>query len=311
MQETGPVLSVVIPHLNQPDELEACLASLDAQSLDRALFEVVVVDNGSRSLPNAVIARHPGTRLAQEFLAGPGNARNRGVAEAVGDVLVFVDADCRAAPNWLRNALAALEMAPDRTILGGDVQIWRNDRATFSALEAYESVFAYRFKMYIEQHGFSGTGNLVVRRKDFNLIGPFKGIQVAEDIEWGRRALAAGYTFRFAPEVVVYHPARKSLRELCVKWDRHIQHAVNSARGKPMWRLRWIGRAIAVLGSSAVDWTKVVTSDRIRGVWPRLKAIFVLVSIRTYRAWSMVVLSLLHREVIWNRENSIGEPDAH
>ena len=33
-----------------------------------------------------------------------------------------------------------------------------------SALEAYESVFAYRFKLYIEQHGFSGTGNLVVRR---------------------------------------------------------------------------------------------------------------------------------------------------
>lgn len=296
------MLSVIIPHLNQAEALEACLASLDAQTLQRDLFEVIVVDNGSDVLPEAVVARHPHTKLTLERLAGPGNARNRGVRETAGDILAFVDADCRAHPDWLQNAVRALEAAPHRTVLGGDVQIWRDNQDTFSALEAYESVFAYRFQLYIEQHGFSGTGNLIMRRDDFNFVGPFKGIEVAEDIEWGQRALAAGCTFRFVPDVVVYHPARKTLRELYAKWDRHIQHAINSYRaGKQRWRLRWFARAAGVLASPVVDWTKVLVSPRVFGIWPRIKGIFVLVAVRAYRAWRMITLSLSNRDVMWNR----------
>ena len=59
-------------------------------------------------------------------------------------------------------------------------------------MEAFESVYAYLQKKYIEEDGFSGTGNLVVSRMDFRTVGPFKGIQVPEDMDWGRRALAAG-----------------------------------------------------------------------------------------------------------------------
>ena len=69
--------------------------------------------------------------------------------------------------------------------LGGDVRIWRSDGRKFGAIEAYESVFAYRFKMYIEKQGYSGTGNLAVRRADFARVGPFRGLEVAEDVEWG------------------------------------------------------------------------------------------------------------------------------
>ena len=86
-------------------------------------------------------------------------------------------------------------------------------QTAITALEAYESVFAYRFKLYIEEHGFSGTGNLVVRRADFKTIGPFRGIEVAEDIDWGQRARAAGYTFVYVPEMIVFHPARESIQE--------------------------------------------------------------------------------------------------
>src|SRR5262245_50480694 len=205
-----PILSVIIPHLNQAEALEACLASLDGQTLNRADFEVIVVDNGSLVFPEGVVARHPGTKLALEPSPGPGKARNRGVSFAAGNLFAFIDADCRAHCDWLWNALQAMEMAPPRTIIGGDVQIWRDDQTKFSALEAYESVFAYRFQLYIERHGFSGTGNLIVCRDDFNLIGPFKGIEVAEDIDWGQRALAAGCSFRYVPEIIVYHPARET-----------------------------------------------------------------------------------------------------
>jgi len=301
MKPEKPLISVIIPHLNQPDGLEACLDSLSSQTLDRSAFEVIVVDNGSTSLPGALIERYPGTSLLQESKAGPGPARNRAVQAAKADVLAFIDSDCRAHPDWLKCALQTLQGAPPQTILGGDVQIWRKPHSTMNALEAYESVFAYRFKLYIEQHGFSGTGNLVVRKSDFDNIGPFRGIELAEDIDWGQRARTAGYTFRYAPEMIVFHPARESLGELLIKWDRHVQHAANAGSHTAVWRTRWTLRALAVLLSPAIDWSKAATSDRIQGLLPRIKATIVLIAVRWYRAYKMLTVPMSRKEVQWNQ----------
>ena len=299
-----PLISVIIPHLNQPEALESCLTSLDAQSLERSLFEVIVVDNGSASPPENIVAEHPGTRLLRELRPGPGPARNLGIQCATGENFAFIDADCRAQSNWLRNALLALNSSPEGTVLGGDVQIWREREETSTAIEAYESVFGYRFKLYIERHGFCGTGNLVVRRTDFAKVGPFAGINFAEDIEWGRRVRSAGLAFRYIPEMIVFHPARRSLKELYAKWDRHIQHFLNMARDKPGWRILWFARSIAVLGSPILDLAKVLTSDRIHGISTRLKAIVVLFAIRTHRAGKMLSLLIGSEAVVWNRHTT-------
>ena len=297
----GPLISVVIPYLNQPAALDACLTSLDSQSLERSLFEVIVVDNGSSSIPENIVVNHSGTRLLQELQPGPGPARNFGVRSANGDIIAFIDADCRAHCDWLRNALQTIRSSPEGAIAGGDVRIWRNRRDTFTAIEAYEAVFSYRFKWYIEKLGFCGTGNLVVRRTDFEKAGPFAGIEFAEDVEWAQRARSAGLTFQYAPQMIVFHPARTSLQELCVKWDRHIQHDQNMARQKTAWKIRWIARALAVLVSPIVDFMKVLRSDRIHGISTRLKAIPVLFAIRAYRARTMLSLLRANKTVVWNR----------
>ena len=302
-------ISVVIPHLNQADSLEKCLDSLARQTLDPARFEIIVVDNGSASPPSEVVERHPRTRLLRELTPGPGPARNLGVRSAAGEMIAFIDADCRADPEWLSVVLRALNSHPPGTILGGDVRIWREENTGMTALEAYESVFAYLQKRYIEQHGFSGTGNLAMRRTDFDKVGSFAGIQFAEDIQWGQRARAAGCTFLYVPDMIIFHPARKTMRELFVKWDRHLQHYVNEARTRPGWRLRWFARSAAVLISPLVDCAKVFTSRRIHGMSARLKALLVLVVIRSYRAWRMVTLLGKRGGVTWNRETSLSDAD--
>jgi GT2 family glycosyltransferase len=295
------MISVIIPHLNQPDGLEACLIGLDAQTLDRDLFEVIVVDNGSLAHPVEVVARHSGVRLLQEGRPGPGPARNTGVTAARGEILAFIDADCRADPNWLHSIQTALASSAPGTVLGGDVRIWRSGGDGLNAIEAYESVFAYRFKLYIERHGYAGTGNLAMFRRDFEATGPFDGILVAEDVEWGRRARAAGLRFRYIPKMVVFHPARGSLQELYAKWDRQILHYWHMSDGKPAWRLRWIARALLLFASPPAGIVTVLTSDRIEGFATRCRAIAVLCAIRTHRA--VVMLSLLRgdRSVVWNR----------
>jgi len=295
------MISVIIPHLNQPDGLEACLASLDAQTLSRDLFEVIVVDNGSVDIPREVVARHPDARLLRESRPGPGPARNTGVAAAKGEILAFIDADCRADANWLRCIRAALVSSEPGTVLGGDVRIWRSRQDSLNAIEAYESVFAYRFKLYIEKHGYAGTGNLAMYRGDFDAVGLFDGIEVAEDMEWGRRARAAGLRFRYIPEMVVFHPARGSLQELYAKWDRQILHYWRMAEGKPAWRMRWIGRSLLVLASPVAGAVTVATSDRIMGFATRCRAVAVLCAVRGHRAAMMLSLLRGDRSVAWNR----------
>src|SRR5712672_254445 len=112
MKPKKPLISVIIPHLNQPDGLEACLGSLYSQTLERSAFEVIVVDNGSTSLPRGVIERYPETLLLQELKPGPGPARNRGTEAASADIFAFTDSDCRAHPDWLDRALRTLLGAP-------------------------------------------------------------------------------------------------------------------------------------------------------------------------------------------------------
>ena len=218
--EAAPAISVVIPHLNQPEHLARCLASLAAGT--RAPAEVIVVDNGSAALPEAVCAG-AGAQLLQEAEPGPGPARNRGIAAARGELLAFIDADCLADPGWLA-AIEAEFRDPAAQVLGGDVRIACADPARPTMLEAFESIYSYRMDRYIAREGFTGTGNLAMRRAVFEAVGPFAGIGLAEDRDWGRRATARGYAVRFVPGMRVFHPARASFAELAAKWDRHTAH---------------------------------------------------------------------------------------
>ena len=204
-------ISVVIPHLNQPAMLARCLASL--ASGERKPDEIIVVDNGSARLPQEVCAAYPGVQLLQELTPGPGPARNLGVSHASGDILAFIDADCLADPAWLAAAEQAMAN-PDAQILGGDVRIALVDPERLTMLEAYESIYAYRMDLYIADKGFTGTGNLVVRRAVMQAVGPFAGLSVAEDLDWGQRATGLGYRIRFVAGMRVYHPARDQFTEL-------------------------------------------------------------------------------------------------
>lgn len=281
-----PRVSVVIPHLNQPDFLERCLASLAAGR--RAPDEVIVVDNGSQVLPESLCAAH-GARLLVEPEPGPGPARNRGVAAASGSILAFIDADCLADPGWLAAAEAAMA-DPSATVLGGDVRIALADPARPTMTEAYESLYAYRMDRYIAREGYTGTGNLVVRRAVLEDVGPFAGIGVAEDTDWGHRATAKGYRIRFTPEMRVYHPARASFAELARKWDRQIGHEYNRARARPGGRLRFVLKTLAMVPSPLAELPAVLTTDRLSGPRARALAFVCLVRIRLHRAKVMLRL---------------------
>lgn len=280
-------ISVVIPHLNQPAMLARCLASLAAGH--RQADEIIVVDNGSVSQPSQICASYANVCLLHEATPGPGPARNLGVENSVGDVLAFIDADCLADPDWL--AAAATEMAyPDAVILGGDVRIAYVDPGRLTMLEAYESIYAYRMDRYIAREGFTGTGNLVVRRDILARVGPFAGIGVAEDIDWGHRATRLGLRIKFVADMKVFHPARTKYPELKSKWDRHIAHAFMLTGRRPVRLAVWGAKIVAMTMSPVFEIPQILVSSRIRGPRARLLAFVCLAKIRLYRAQMMAWL---------------------
>ena len=278
--QDAPLVSVIIPHYNDLASLQRCMGLLAAQTLPRSQFEVVVADNNSGCGLNEV-KRVCGcmARVVPAPVQGAGAARNAAVEASRGNILAFIDSDCRPSPGWLERGLAALSSAQ---IVGGQVDVDYEDPAHPTAVEAFEKVFAFNFKRYIETLGFSGSGNMFVPREIFDRVGGFRG-QVAEDLDWGRRAIAANYRFRYAADVVVSHPARRNWRELTQKWRKSSREAFAAAIEKPHRRAVWFLRSVAVLVSPFVHWVAIVRSTKLDSSRQRLKAIGVLFGIRFWR----------------------------
>ncbi len=277
---SAPTVSVIIPHYNDLANLERCIGLLAAQTLPRGQFEIVVADNNSRC-GLADVERVCGglARVIPAPIQGAGAARNAAVQASRGRFLAFIDSDCRPSPTWLERGLAALSSAE---IVGGQVDVDVEDPARPTAVEAFEKVFAFNFKRYIEQVGFSGSGNMFVSREIFDRVGGFRG-EVAEDLDWGKRAIAAGYRFHYDSDVVVSHPARRDWAELTQKWRKASREAFAATIERPNGRAVWFLRSFAILASPFAHWLVIARSQKLSNARDRLKAIGVLFRVRVWR----------------------------
>jgi cellulose synthase/poly-beta-1,6-N-acetylglucosamine synthase-like glycosyltransferase len=297
----NPCISVIIPHLNEPNDLQRCLASLAAQA-ESLPFEVIVVDNGSRELPTAICE---GVRLESESIPGPGPARNRGASVAKAPILAFIDADCIADSRWLSELNRFFARNPLVDYVAGDIRIARREPDAATTLEAYEEIYSYRVSLYVRRDHFATTGNMAVRTKTFRQVGPFGGIDMMEDNDWGQRAKACGVKLAFVPQARVYTPSCKSYPELIRRWDRHIAHAFKDVGRQPMVRARWILRSLAIALSPPAEIVRIARSSRISGPRQRLGALAYLTRVRLYRARKMLRLALRKEGrslTWWNRD---------
>ena len=299
-----PHISVVIPHLNDPVGLRRCLAALAKQQRDGVPFEVIVVDNGSGSLPRDVCAEFPFVRLGQESTPGPGPARSRGAHMASADIVAFLDADCFAEPGWIAGLAGYFDAHPYTQVIGGDVRIAHVDPRRPTAIEAYESIYSYRMRLFVERDGFCGTGNMAVRRDTFRAVGDFGGISIAEDREWGRRAAARGVRIDFVPGIRATTPARASFAELIRKWDRHLGHdfaEVSDGRKRSLWILR----SFAIAASPLAEIPRILASTHVSSPRERWHAFQCLVRIRLHRTRRMLGLAFggdpTRLTAAWNR----------
>src|SRR5271170_345973 len=228
------LVSVVVPHYNDLQNLASCLESLRRQTFPRGRFEVIVADNNSAGGVAAVERIAPDITVVPAPDQGAGPARNAGAAAARAAYLAFIDSDCVADRNWLREGIAALEQFD---YVGGRVITTVKESARPTPAEAFEAVFAFDFKKYIQRDKFSGSGNLFVPRGIFDQVGGFRA-GVAEDIDWCHRANRIGFRLGYAERAIVYHAARREWSELTKRWDRVTTEMFRLAMERPGWRMR-------------------------------------------------------------------------
>lgn len=274
--------SVIVPHFNDLQGLERCLAALDRQTLPRSEFEIIVADNNSPqglAAVEAVVGGRARVVLAPERGAGP--ARNRGVLASSCERLAFIDSDCVAEPQWLASGLAGLASFD---FCGGPVRVLIDHDGPLSAAEAFEVVFAFDNESYIHKKGFTGSGNLFTLRRVFDDVGGF-GVGLSEDLDWSHRARAKGYRLGYVADAAIGHPARTTWAQLRAKWLR-IQSETFGLRPPNLAnRLRWLARTWALPLSILAHTPKVLACPRLTTTADRLAAIRGLALVRLWRFW--------------------------
>jgi len=201
------MISVVIPVRDARALLERCLESLDRQTVDRSDYEVIVVDDGSTD-GSAEVARKWGARVFRQEKKGAGAARNRGIQEAKGEVLLFLDADCEADGEWM--ARISEPIGKDAT--SGTVGRFTSDQENWVArLIQIEIEGRYHQMSQYDRIDFVNTATCGFRR-ELLLNNHFdESFQKLEDVELSFRIAQKGSRLVYVPGATVRHSHPESL----------------------------------------------------------------------------------------------------
>jgi glycosyltransferase involved in cell wall biosynthesis len=181
-----PFISVVVPIYNEERYIERCAAALLAQSYPSDRFEILLIDNNSSDRSAEIAHSIDGIRVLSESRQGDFAARNRGIAEAKGEIFAFVDSDTAPFPDWLDEIAATMNSDPTIGVIVGGLRFDGLGRA-LSLLEAYEEDKAeYIFASDDPSVYFGYTCNLAARRRLFDELGPFASVQRNADVVFVR-----------------------------------------------------------------------------------------------------------------------------
>jgi glycosyltransferase involved in cell wall biosynthesis len=255
-------ISVILCTYNRAGSLPTALESVVSSRLPSSVeWEVLVVDNNSSDDTRAVAERfchtHPNrVRYIFEPLQGKSNALNRGIREARGEILAFVDDDVTADPNWLVELTAPLLKQDAWVGVGGRILPPPAFRPpSWMALEGPNAVSGVLALFDLGPKGFELTEppygtNMAFRKQVFEKyggfrvdLGPCPGSEIrGEDTEFGRRILGAGERLWYQPSAIVCHPVTENrLKQqyfLRFFFDHGRAMIREHGEGGPIWAIR-------------------------------------------------------------------------
>ncbi|MGN6870494.1 MAG: glycosyltransferase family 2 protein [Solirubrobacteraceae bacterium] len=251
-----PEVTVVMPFAGDAQAAEVAIEALLGLDL-RPGDELILSDNsGTASARGGVaVVRASGER-------SPANARNVGAAQAHGEWILFLDADCLA-PRGLPDAFFAAPVADDVGALAGEVVALPSSDTLAARYGSARSFLSQQTHLNHPYRPRAVAANLLVRRAAFEQIGGFyEGVRAAEDTDFSWRLQAAGWRLELRRRAQVEHRYRGTVGELRRQWRgyaagrawlarRYEGFAPEPAVARALGRLRH--RTRAVLGPGGSD----------------------------------------------------------
>jgi glycosyltransferase involved in cell wall biosynthesis len=197
-----PQLSIIVASYNSRKTIESCLESLKNQKTYKR-FEIIVVDSSSDGTAALIKKRFPKVRLYQfperKFC---GDARNFGLSVAKAEIIAFIDADCRAAPNWVGQILRA-HRSPSLAI-GGPIA--NGNPESYIGGAAYFCEFSQWMPNAPSKpfRDIAGT-NMSYKKRVFEEYGGFIEGTYSSDTEFHWRLEKNGHVLQFVPSILVFH----------------------------------------------------------------------------------------------------------
>ena len=200
---------------------ERCLTSVLHQSLPHDQYEVIIVDNNSSDDIEAAVKRLKQTsqvevRYLREKQPGPAAARNKGIRNAGGRYLAFIDADCVAEKTWLEHIHRPLTRTPHIGGVGG-----RSEHAPLrhTTVNHYCRYISLNTTPRITENGIEYiiTNNCCIPKTVFDTVGLFDkkyDVPGGEDLELSRRIRSSGYQLYYENKAAVYESSKERLSDL-------------------------------------------------------------------------------------------------
>lgn len=205
-----PTVAVIVPAYNEVETIDTCLQALKSQTYPDERTCTFVVDNCSDD-GTRTRAESYDVNVLEQSKQGSYAARNEGIRATEAEILAFTDADGRPTDEWLERAVTRVRAGAD--VVTGPIDS-RSQRTSGSAPELYDRLFGFDTRTV-------KTANLVARASVFEDVGLFRSeLTSGGDVEWGQRAQRNGYTVKYAEDVVVHHPPRRTYRTLVGKTIR-------------------------------------------------------------------------------------------
>ena len=169
-----PLVSVIMPVRNGSNYIKEALESLLNQDFP---IEIILVDDGSSDNTAEIAGEYGCVVISHDVPKGPVVAKNTGLTVAKGDYILFMDHDDKMRDGALKALLKAFDQAPDAYAVQAMVKDFKSPDCESGALtirpEPYYGLF---------------TGAILIRRKAFDIIGPFPTDHSAgEIIDWSDR----------------------------------------------------------------------------------------------------------------------------
>ena len=246
-----PFLSVVIPTYNRKETLLKSLRGLEKQTYPADKFEVVVVSDGSTDGTTETIADYAATapfilRFIQQPNRGPSRARNRGIEEAVGTVVVFLDDDVEPAPEFLAQHAQHHEQN-ERVAVIGPMHRSHDHQNQEPVWIVWEHLMLAEQYEHLSSGAWGGTGpnhfysgNASVRRCHLQQVKGFdETFKRQEDVELAYRLnRECGVTCVFDPKAVGWHrPTRTYASWRNTPYAYGKLDVVRAMRGDAEWDL--------------------------------------------------------------------------